>query len=119
MSNRLFDEVRDYTPNDLTTAELLLLLCVAHRAQDEDRLDAEGKLIPARCWSPGMQELARLMRMTERGVGSVLRRLEHRRGFRVRVPFTTDKFGRPVYATKGHSTVYRVPEFSKVFLRRA
>ena len=111
MSNRLINEVRDHAPRDLSAAEVLLLTWLADASSDEDRVLPGGRRLPARCCFPGIETLAEWMRMGPDGVRKVLRKLEGR-GLQVRVPVGVDKAGRPLYAAKGHVTVYRVPEFA-------
>lgn len=111
MSNRLITEVLECGPRDLSGTELALLIVLADKSGDEDRV-VNGRRIPARCCFPGMDQLSAWMRMSPDGVGKVLRKLESR-GLQLRVRVGTDTPGRPVYATKGHSTLYRVPELSK------
>lgn len=111
MSNRLLTEVMEYAPPDLSSAELALLLILADKSTDEDRM-VNGRRIPARCCFPGMEQLSAWMRMSADGVGKVLRKLESR-GLQVRTPIGTDTAARPIYAAKGHSTLYRVPELAK------
>ena len=94
-----------------SSGELALLLILANMAQDEDRVEG-SRHIAARTCFPGIDYLAELMRMGPDGVRKVLRKVEDR-GLRVRVSVGVDKSGRPVYAAKGHATVYRIPELSK------
>lgn len=107
MSRRLVDEVLEHGPEDLSGPELALLLILADKSQDEDRT-VGGRRIPARTCFPGIEQLGAWMRLRPDGVRKVLRKLEDR-GLQVRVPVGQDKAGRPVYAARGHQTLYRVP----------
>jgi hypothetical protein len=99
MGFKLVDEVLDHAPAELTTPERFLLVLLAKAARDEART----------CW-PGMDTLARQMGISERRVRQLLNQLAQR-GYEVRVPSGVDKNGMPVFASKGHATVYRLPVF--------
>lgn len=98
-------EVLDHSPADLTPVDRLLLLAIAEKANDVTR---EG--------FPGWELLAHRMGWTggkdggRNAVSTALTRLAER-GVDVRVPVTTDKHGRPVYAVRGRRTTYRIPVF--------
>lgn len=96
---RLIVEVLDHAPAELTPPERLLLVALAEEARDDTR----------RCW-PGMETLTRRMGLSARRVRQVLAELAQR-GYEVRVPSGVDKHGMPVFASKGHRTVYGVPPF--------
>ena len=107
MSGRLVAEVLDNaSAHGLTHAEVRLMVCIAERANDATR----------ECW-PGMDELRHRMDVeTERAVGKVLRSLASK-GLEVRRPVKSvegrgvrDSDGRPLFAVRGHQTVYRVPD---------
>lgn len=100
MGVRLIREVLDHAPADLTPAELVVLLVLAHDARDDTR----------QCW-PGIDTIAQRARMHP----TSLRRMFTRWGNRipsleVRVPIGKGADGRPLFAAKGHRTVYRIPE---------
>jgi ribosomal protein L40E len=99
MGVRLLNEVLDHAPEDLTQAELLVLLVLAENARDATR----------ECW-PGSDFLVRRTRMQPRGIRQAIARIEAR-GYQVRVPLGKDKHGREFYAATGQRTKYRVPEF--------
>lgn len=102
MSIKLMVEVIDHGPAELTAQERWLLVCLAERANDETR----------EAW-PGHKDLLRRMRVCDwDGVAKVLRSLAAK-GYEVRVPITTDRRGRPVYAASGHRSVYRIPRFER------
>jgi hypothetical protein len=96
---RLITEILDYAPAELTASELVLLIVLAESARDDTRT----------CW-PGMQMLTRRTRLSARHVRRVLTELAAR-GYEVRVSSGVDCHGMPVFASKGHRTVYRVPAF--------
>ncbi|MGH3936443.1 MAG: helix-turn-helix domain-containing protein [Pseudonocardiaceae bacterium] len=99
MGIRLMIEVLDHAPAELTPPERLLLVALAETARDDTRS----------CW-PGMETLTRRTGLSARRVREVLAELAQR-GYEVRVPSGVDKRGMPVFASKGHRTVYRVPPF--------
>lgn len=99
MGFKLVDEVLDHAPAELTTPERFLLVLLAKAARDEART----------CW-PGMDTLANQMGVSERRVRQLLNQLAQH-GYEVRVPSGVDKNGMPVFASKGHATVYRLPVF--------
>jgi hypothetical protein len=95
---QLVSEVLDHAPPALTVRERLLLVAIAENANDRTR---EG-------W-PGMEKLmCRMGGVSERYVRQVLKDLADH-GCDVRVPAGLDKHGRPVFATRAHRTVYRIP----------
>lgn len=96
---RLIVEVLDRAPAELAPQERLLLVVLAEAAADETR----------ECW-PGMETLTHRVGLWARRVREVLADLGQR-GYKVRVPSGVDKHGMPVFASKGHRTVYRVPTF--------
>lgn len=103
MGIRLIIEALDFAPEDATPAERLLLVALAEKACDESR----------RCiyWSRSENPrdvLRRRMGVSESGVQKTLARLT-KRGLDPRVPLTTDKHGRPVYAFEGRASEYVMP----------
>lgn len=92
-------EVLDHAPTELSPPERLLLVALAETARDDTRM----------CW-PGMETLTRRTGLSARRVREVLAELAQR-GYEVRVPSGVDRHGMPVFASKGHRTVYRVPAF--------
>lgn len=110
MSIELVKEVLYNCPNDLDGTARLLLLVLAEMAQDKDRRDSRGRLIPARtCW-PKQEQLMKLTGIkSARGLELVYERLG-RLGLDPRVPLGTDKTGRPIYANRGvKATTFKVP----------
>jgi len=101
MGYRLYREVLDHAPADLTPAERLVLAVLADFARDDTR----------EAW-PGIEWLAHRCGMTARGVRNALARLATR-GYDVRVVLGKDKNGRPVYSHHGRRTIYRVPKFPR------
>lgn len=99
MGIKLITEVLDYAPAALTPPERLLLVALAETARDGTRM----------CW-PGMATLTRRTGLSDRHVRRVLTELGQR-GYEVRVQSGVDKNGQPVFASKGHRTVYQVPVF--------
>lgn len=92
-------EMLDCAPAELTPAERLLLVAIAEKADEQSRMS----------W-PGMDTLTRRTGLCDRRVRQVLADLAAR-GYEVRVQRGVDKHGKPVFATKGHRTEYRVPTF--------
>jgi hypothetical protein len=104
MGVRLIREVLDHAPSDLTPAELVVLLVLAHDARDSTR----------ECW-PGIDTIAERARMHP----TSLRRMFTRWGNRVppmevRVAIGKTADGRPLYAARGHRTVYRLPDLAPI-----
>lgn len=97
MGFRLYREVIDHAPPDITSGELVVWLVIADDANDDTRVG----------WLDG-DELCRRARMKPRGVASALQRLAAR-GYELRVARGVDKNGRPVYAYRGTQTTYRLP----------
>ncbi|MDQ3762609.1 MAG: helix-turn-helix domain-containing protein [Actinomycetota bacterium] len=100
MGIQLIAEVLNHAPAGLSASERLVLIVVAEAARDHTRLG----------W-PSMQVLARRTGLSERAVRKVLARLADR-GYELRVPAGTDRTGAPIFAHKGHATVYRLPRFA-------
>lgn len=99
LGHRLYREVRDFAPADLTHGELVVALMIADDANDGTRLSwIDQELLCARA------------RMSDRGVRNCLQGLGAR-GLEFRVARGLDKTGRPVYAARGHSVDYLVPDF--------
>jgi hypothetical protein len=57
-----------------------------------------------------METLARRVGVSERHIARLLTQL-HQRGYELRVPVNIDKRGHPVFAVRGHRTVYQIPRF--------
>src|SRR5213595_3760641 len=100
MGIRLFVEVLDHAPAELTAAERLVLVVLAENARDATR---EAY--------PGRDVLLRRTGLGVRGLKHVFERLA-KRGLEVRVPVGTDASGRPLYAFAGQRTLFRIPEFA-------
>lgn len=101
MAIQLVQEVLDHAPDDITPAELVVLLAIAERASNLTRVAYPSK--------DGTWNLARRCRLTPDGLRRVFQRLAAR-GLEVRVSFGVDGKGRPVYACRGRSTDYRLPK---------
>jgi hypothetical protein len=99
MSIQLIVEMLDHAPAELTPSERLLLVVIAEKANEQTRMS----------W-PGMDTLTQRTGLGERRVRQMLADLAAR-GYEVRVPIGVDRHGMPVFATKGHQSVYRVPAF--------
>ncbi len=100
-------EVLDHSPPTLTPVDRLLLTVVAEDCNDATR---EG-------WC-GWQLIARRMHWSDQVGGgkhavtkAVAQLASH--GVEIRVPMGKDKNGKPIYATRGHRTVYRIPPLGK------
>lgn len=97
----LYREVLNHAPDGLDPAGLLLLLVVADDANDRSRLSYATR-----------DQLVLWLRMDHwRSIQKIFTRLAEA-GVEVRVAFAKDKHGRPVFATRGNRTVYRIPEFA-------
>lgn len=102
MGIRLVVEVLDHAPPALGQGDVLMLVAIAESANDHTR---EG-------W-PGMDLLAQRTRIAVRSVRRTLTRLEAA-GLIARVAVGTDRNGAPIYAHRGHATVYRIERLAAV-----
>lgn len=102
MAWQLVVEVLDHAPADLTSGELAVMVVVAEYVRHSDY--ARGS---RRCQRP-QEHVARRARMQPSGVKKALQRLADR-GLDIRVPLSTGRDGRPVYAVPGRVSVYQVP----------
>lgn len=102
MGIKLYVEVLDHAPAELTSNERLLLLVLAEKANDQTR-----KAV----W-PNPDRLLHRLGMSEDGLRKVCQKLAAR-GYEVRIPVGTNKAGSPVYAYKGRAVDYRVPVFPR------
>lgn len=109
MSYALVNEVRDFAPLKLTPAEYLILRHIADAAQDQDRPDVGGRLLPARQCFAGSDRLAWDLRMEPPAIQKALQRLAGR-GLECRVKIGEDKNGKPVYAVPGRPRYFRLPD---------
>ncbi len=98
---RLYREVVNFAPADLTSGELVVALIIADDAGEQTR----------RSWIKN-EELCYRTRMKPSGVRDALGRLASR-GLEFRVIHGYDKKGKPVYAARGHAVDYVVPDFFK------
>lgn len=109
MSGRLVGEVVDWlqTPpaDDLTMAEAAVLLVIAERAHDKTREMWRHRIDDHSLF----ERIRRVTRQTDAGLSKTLQRLA-RRGLECRVPIAAGSDGRPVYAAKGKSMRFRLPE---------
>lgn len=101
MGLNLILDVLDHAPEDLTSAELVVLLVLAENGRDSTREAF-----------PGMDVLTRRSRLSPDGVRKALQRLA-KRGLEVRVAIGEDRLGRPVYSFPGRQTTYRLPAFER------
>ena len=101
MGVKLITEVLDHAPDDITSAELVVLLVLAENGRDSTREAF-----------PGMDVLTRRSRLSPDGVRKALQRLA-KRGLEVRVAIGEDRLGRPVYSFPGRQTTYRLPAFER------
>jgi len=97
----LYREIRDFAPADLSSGELVVALMIADDAND----------ITRRSWIAN-EELCFRARMKASGVRDALSRLAGR-GYEFRVIHGYGKNGRPVFAAKGHTVDYLVPDMLK------
>jgi DNA-binding transcriptional ArsR family regulator len=93
---KLVVEVLDHSPKGLAAGDRLMLVVLAESANDHTR----------ECF-PGLDALAHRTDTAERSVRRTLTRLTDA-GLIERVPVGVDRNGAPVYAHRGHSTVYRI-----------
>jgi len=98
---KLYREVRDFAPADLTSGELVVAMMIADDARDSSR----------RSWISNA-ELCYQSRLTPSAVRAALAKLAAR-GYEFRIPRGIGKDGRPVFAAKGHAADYIVPDFLK------
>lgn len=94
----LYREVRDYAPGNWDSGMLVAALIIADDAND----------ITRRSWIDN-ELLCYRTRMGPTGIRAALQRLA-KDGYEFRVGHGTDKSGRIVYAVKGHSVDYLVPQ---------
>lgn len=97
MGYRLYREVLDRAPADLTSGERLVLAVIADYANDTTR-EAH----------PGIDALVHRCGLTKHGIGKALQRLAARK-IEIRVPLGTDKRGRLVFAHEGAKSRYSIP----------
>jgi hypothetical protein len=98
---KLYREVRDFAPGDLTSGELVVALTIADDARDETR----------RSWI-SLPLLCARTRLKPSGVRSALGKLAAR-GLEFRVAHGYGGDGRPMFALKGHAVDYVVPDMLK------
>ena len=98
---KLYREIRDFAPSDLTSGELAVALMIADDANDRSR----------RSWLP-LPLLCARARLKPSSVRAALSKLAAR-GYEFRVIHGYGKDGRPVFAAKGHATDYVIPDMLK------
>jgi hypothetical protein len=96
---KVYREVRDFAPPGITSGELVVALIIADDAGEESR----------RSWIKS-EELCYRTRMKPSTVRANLAKLAAR-GLEFRVIHGRDKNGNPVYAVKGKTPDYLVPDF--------
>ena len=101
MGFRLYREVREFAPATWTQSELVVAWIIADDANDDSR----------RSWI-ALPLLCHYSRLTERGVRNALHGIAES-GFEFRVIHGYGKDGRPVFAVKGHTVDYLVPNMLK------
>ncbi|MEU0516626.1 hypothetical protein [Streptosporangium sp. NPDC006007] len=111
MSGKLVGEVVEWlrTPaaEGLSQAERVVLFVVAERANPETR-----EMWRHRTDTESLHERIRgALDVSAGALGNVFGRLA-KRGLEVRIPTGVDKRGKPTFANNGHSTRFRLPEFS-------
>lgn len=105
---KLIVEVLDHAPANLTAVDRLLLVAIAEDANDKTRQGYPGwELVARRMGWSGHKDGGK------NAVSTALAALAGR-GLDVRVPLTTDKNGRPVYAVRGRRATYRIPPLERV-----
>lgn len=104
MGYELYRHVLNHAPGDLDAAARLVLAVIADDANEKTRRSYLG-----------MDLLSHRTGLLPDSVGKALRRLA-KAGIEIRVPVGTDKKGRPVFAMRGHRTVYLIPVFPERFM---
>lgn len=91
-----------YAPKDLTAAERMVLIAIGENVRDGD---------PGQTTWPDFNIHILAERTGLTGTGTLKKALQRlgKRGLEVRVPITTDKHGKPVYALPGKQCRYRFP----------
>src|SRR5690606_29521464 len=89
----------------LTTVEAVILLVIAERAHDKTRDMWRHRIDDHSLY----ERIKRAARLSDAGLSKALQRLA-KRGLECRVPISTGSDGRPVYAAKGKSMRFRLPE---------
>ncbi|PWU45491.1 hypothetical protein DLJ47_34495 [Micromonospora sp. S4605] len=97
MGYRLYREVVEHGPSDLSLGEFVVWTVIADDANDDTRTG----------WIAS-DALCRRSRMTRSAVVKNLQRLAAR-GYELRVPRGTDRLGREVFAYRGTQSTYRLP----------
>lgn len=103
MGVRLIVEVLDRVPGEVTTAERLLLVALAEKADDATR-----RVVWSRNDGDRRELLARRVGVRPETVGKLLSKLAGR-GLEARVPLGTDSRGRTVFAHEGRVADFLVP----------
>ncbi len=100
MAHQLTHEVLEHAPHDLTQAQLNILHVIAYYC-----------LVGTRTYWMTQQDMQRRTRLSASALRQAMQGLD-RRGLEVRVKAGEGRDGRPVYAHKGRSTLYRFPVFA-------
>jgi hypothetical protein len=106
MAYQLVAMVRHHAPRTITTSQKALLLLIAESVWTED-YNRDG----TRTISLSYEALAADANMSVRAAQEAIRRLARDHGIVVRVAISKDLNGQPVYATRGRSVIFQVPEF--------
>ncbi|MEV0968494.1 hypothetical protein [Microtetraspora glauca] len=109
MSGKLVGEVvewlRSPAADGMSLAERVVLLVVAERGNDNDRVMWRHRTDTESLF----ERIRSALGVTDGALGNVFGRLA-KRGLEVRIPTGTDKRGRPTFANNGHSMRFRLPE---------
>ncbi|MGW9637468.1 hypothetical protein [Nocardiopsis alba] len=104
MGYELYRHVLNNAPAEIDAAARLVLAVIADDANEKTRRSYLG-----------MDLLSHRTGLLPDSASKALRRLA-KAGFEIRVPVGTDKNGKPVFAMKGHRTVYLIPVFPERFM---
>jgi len=104
MGYELYRHVLSHAPAEIDAAARLVLAVIADDAHEKTRKSYLG-----------MDLLSHRTGLLPDAVGKALRRLA-KAGIEIRVPVAADKNGKPVFAMKGHRTVYLIPVFPERFM---
>src|SRR5690606_29554617 len=99
MGYELYRHVLGHAPGELDAAARLVLAVIADDANEKTRRSYLG-----------MDLLAHRTGLLPDSIGKALRRLA-KADIEIRVPVGADKNGKPVFAMRGHRTVYLIPVF--------
>lgn len=104
MGYELYRHVLSHAPGELDAAARLVLAVIADDANEKTRRSYLG-----------MDLLSHRTGLLPDSIGKALRRLA-KAGIEIRVPVGANKNGKPVFAMRGHRTVYLIPVFPERFM---